>query len=640
MRQGTTMPLVPRRTFFRNPDRANVRLSADGTSLSWTEPVAGIQNVFVAPVDDLTRARQVTHETQRSIADYAWAYTNRHLVILRDSDGSENYQCFSIDLATGQEVALVAQDGVRSYIWRASRDHPTAMLFGSNARDRRHFDVVRIDIVSGESHIVLENPGYSGVIFDDTLAVRLAFRVRPDGSVEVFEITPDGSTTPFMDVPHEDVLTTDVWGFSRDGRSLFLRDSRGRDTAALIERDVRTGATTVLAEDPDADIIGAWWDPRTVRPLAAVARAARERWHLIDPVIREDLDFLRAGIGDAELGIVSQDLAMQRLVIIAERSDAAAEYLLFDRGSRTLRPLFKARRDLDEVALRPMQAVGIRARDGLALPCYLTLPRDDFRNGPLVMDIHGGPYARDNWGYNAMHQWLANRGYAVLSVNFRGSTGFGKAFIGAADQEWGGRMQDDLTDAAAWAVGQGYADPARIGFFGASYGGYAALVAATQTPETFACIVDVFGPSNLVTLMEAIPPYWQTWFALFRRRLAAPETEEGRAWLMARSPITRVEQIVRPLLIIQGMNDVRVKPQESEQIVEALRQRGIPVTYATFSDEGHGFVREENRLAFSAVMEAFLARHLGGDVEPVGDAFAGSTIPVVVGQELIPGLPG
>jgi dipeptidyl aminopeptidase/acylaminoacyl peptidase len=355
--------------------------------------------------------------------------------------------------------------------------------------------------------------------------------------------------------------------------------------------------------------------------------------------VREDLNFLHTGIGDADLSIVSQDLAMRRVVIAPTRSDDAGEFLLYERDARRLRPLFKARSDLAGVPLQPMRPVTIPARDGLMLPSYLTLPFADFRNGPLVMVIHGGPYARDSWGYNGMHQWLANRKYAVLSVNFRGSTGFGKAFIAAADQEWGGRMQDDLTDAAAWAVSQGYADPARIGFCGASYGGYAALVAATQTPKTFACIVDIFGPSNLVTLMEAIPPYWQTWFALFRRRLAAPETEEGRAWLMARSPITRADEIIRPLLIIQGKNDPRVKPQESEQIVDVLKQREIPVTYISFSDEGHGFVREENRLAFAAVLEAFLACHLGGDVEPLGAAFQGSTIRFEAGRELIPGLP-
>jgi len=605
--------------------------------LAWTEPIAGIQNVFVAPVNDLARARQVTHERQRSISGYLWAYTNRHLVILRDGDGSENYRCASVDLDTGREVALVEQEGVRSFIWRASRDYPTEMLLGVNARDRRHFDVVRFDITTGASRTVFENPGYSGLIMDETLAVRLAVRVRPDGSVEVLEIATDGSTSLFLDVLHEDVITTDIWRYSRDGHSLFLRDSRGRDTAALVERDVRTGEVRVLAEDPKADIVGAWWDPRTARPVAACAEASRRCWHPIDPAVREDLDFLRARIGDAELGIVSQDLAMRRLVIFAGRSDAATEFLLYDRDARTLQLLFKARSDLDDVPLRPMQSVTIQARDGLALPSYLTLPRDDFRNGPFVLAVHGGPYARDTWGYNGLHQWLANRGYGVLSVNFRGSTGFGKSFVRAADQEWAGRMQDDLLDATAWAVAQGYADPARIGFFGASYGGYAALVAATQTPETFACIVDVFGPSNLVTLMQAIPPYWQTWFAQFRRRLADPETEEGRAWLMARSPITRTDRITRPLLIIQGMNDVRVKPQESEQIVNALQQREAPVTYATFADEGHGFVREENRLAFSAVMEAFLGRYLGGCVEPAGDAFEGSTIKFEMGAELIPG---
>ena len=632
-------PVIPRRTFFRNPDRANVQLSSDGMQVAWTEPVAGVQNVFVAPVNDLARARQVTHETQRSISGYLWAYTNHHLVILRDPAGSENYRCASVDLDTGREVALVEQEGVRSFVWRASRDYPTEMLLGVNARDRRHFDVVRFDITTGASRLVFENPGYSGLVMDETLAVRLAVRVRPDGSVEVLEIAADGTTSLFMDVAHEDVITTDIWGYSRDGHSLFLRDSRGRDTAALVEHDVRTGETRVLAEDPEADIVGAWWDPRTVRPVAARAEASRRRWHPIDPAVRDDLDFLHARIGDAELGIISQDLAMQRLVIFAGRSDAAAEFLLYDRKARTLQLLFKARSDLDDIPLRKMQPVTIQARDGLVLPSYLTLPHDDFRNGPFVLVVHGGPYARDTWSYNGLHQWLANRGYGVLSVNFRGSTGFGKSFIRAADQEWAGRMQDDLLDAAEWAVAQGYADPARIGFFGGSYGGYAALVAATQTPETFACMVDVFGPSNLVTLLLAIPPYWQTWFALFRRRLADPETEDGRAWLMQRSPITRAERITRPLLIIQGMNDVRVKPQESEQIVNALQQRDVPVTYATFADEGHGFVREENRMAFSAVMEAFLGRYLGGCVEPVGDAFDGSTIKFETGAELIPVLP-
>jgi dipeptidyl aminopeptidase/acylaminoacyl peptidase len=256
-----------------------------------------------------------------------------------------------------------------------------------------------------------------------------------------------------------------------------------------------------------------------------------------------------------------------------------------------------------------------------------------------VLVIHGGPYARDNWGFNSTHQWLADRGYAVLSVNYRGSTGYGKAFVTAADHEWGGRMHDDLIDAVDWAVAQGIADAKRVGFFGGSYGGYSALMAATKTPEVFACIVDLFGISNLLTFMATIPPYWGPWFSIWRNRVGNPDTEAGHAFLTDRSPLNHVERVVRPILIAQGLQDVRVVAAESEQMVAALKSRGVPVTYVSFRDEGHGFVRPENRLAFFAVAEAFLANHLGGRYQPVGSDFAGSTINIETGRELVPGLP-
>jgi dipeptidyl aminopeptidase/acylaminoacyl peptidase len=256
------------------------------------------------------------------------------------------------------------------------------------------------------------------------------------------------------------------------------------------------------------------------------------------------------------------------------------------------------------------------------------------------MVIHGGPYWRDSWGYSSVHQFLANRGYAVLSVNFRGSTGFGKAFISAADREWGARMHDDLIDALDWAVKSGIADPKRVGFYGASYGGYAALTAATKTPERFACIVDIFGISNLLTFMVTIPPYWKPWFDVWKRRVGDPDTEEGRAFLRSRSPLFHLERADRPILIVQGMRDVRVVAAESEQMVAALRKNGAPVTYVTFPDEGHGFVRLQNRLAFFAVVEAFLARHLRGRYEPIGKAFEGSSIRIETGADLVPGLSG
>ena len=286
-----------------------------------------------------------------------------------------------------------------------------------------------------------------------------------------------------------------------------------------------------------------------------------------------------------------------------------------------------------------MQPVAIRARDGLELTSYLTLPeRKAGERLPLVLAIHGGPYWRDSWGFSSTHQFLANRGYAVLSVNFRGSTGFGRAFVTAADKEWGGRMHDDLIDGVEWAVAQGIADPRRVCAYGASYGGYSALVAATKTPEVFACIVDVFGISNLLTFMATIPPYWKPWFSVWKNRLGDPDTEEGRAFLRSRSPLFNLERATRPILIVQGMKDVRVVAAESEQMVAALERKGAPVTYVSFPDEGHGFAREENRLAFSAILEAFLAKHLGGRFQPIGGDFTGSSLRVQTGAKLVPGL--
>jgi dipeptidyl aminopeptidase/acylaminoacyl peptidase len=362
------------------------------------------------------------------------------------------------------------------------------------------------------------------------------------------------------------------------------------------------------------------------------------RWHVIDAAAKQDLADLSRRSGD--LSFLSYDLENRKATVFYERDAEVSEFALLDRQTHQVRSLFPQRKALADIALRKMQPVIIPARDGLRLNGYLTLPAAAADSGrmPMVLLIHGGPYWRDSWGFNSNHQWLANRGYAVLSVNFRGSTGFGKAFIKAADREWGGKMHDDLIDAVEWAIGQGIADPGRVGFMGASYGGYSALTAATKTPEVFACIVDIFGISNLITFMATIPPYWAPWFSVWKNRLGDPDTEAGRAFLNERSPINHLERATKPILIAQGMRDVRVVAAESEQMVAALKQRGVPVTYITFADEGHGFVRPENRLAFYGVTEAFLAKHLGGRYQPIENDFAGSSLRIETGGELVPGL--
>lgn len=630
--------LTPRRLFFRDPDRSSVRLSPDGRNIAWREPRDGVLNLMVAPADEPARSRQVTHARDRSVGGFfMWAWTGKHIVFF-DSAGDENYRASSVDLDSGITIPLTPAGGVRSFAQQRSRRFPNELLLGVNARDRKLFDILRVNVATGESTPIFQNPGFERVYTAGDFAVHFGRRYRPDGSAEIQRWEPDGTWSTFVTIAPEDTLTTWLDAVSDDRRTAFVIDSRGRDTAALMEIDLATHESRVLAEDPEADIVRAAYDPNTSRPYAAVSVAARERWHLIDPAYAFDLDRLRAVQADSDFAIESQSNERGRIICYYSRSDAAGEFRLYDRSERSTKPLFKSRTDLDGVKLRPMEPVVIPASDGVSLPGYLTRPADDARNGPLVLTIHGGPYARDMWGYSALHQWLASRGYGVLSVNYRGSTGFGKKFVNIADQGWGGRMQDDLTDAAAWVVAQGHADPRRIGFFGASYGGYAALTAATKTPETFACIVDVFGPSDLVTMMRGFPPYWSSWLADWRRRLADPETEAGRQWLTERSPLYHADRIVRPMLIAQGLKDVRVTSKESEQIVQAMRQRQIPVTYVSFPDEGHGFVREENRIAFIAVMEAFLAQHLGGRTDPIGDAFSGSTIRFEVGRELISGL--
>ena len=635
-----TAALIARHLFFVRADYASVQLSPDGTRIAYLAPANGILNVFVAPVSAPQKGRQITRVTDRDVSfRIEWAYDNRHIVFFRDRDGDENWRASSVNVETGDVKVLTPETGVRALIQEASHLFPSEMLLRHNARDRQYLDLYRVNVVTGESQLVFENKEFAWLVTDSQFRVRLVTRYRSDGSIDVLERGPDGNWSPFMHVPIEDAESTRFLDFSADGNTLYMIDSRERDKAALVTVDMSTRRRTVLAEDTEADIVRAELDPRTRRPLAALAVKDRARWHAVDGNAWQDLSRFRAW-SSGDLYFSSRSLDSRRVVMLDERDNASGEYALLDRAAAHITPLYRARATLDGRGLRPMQPIVIGARDGLELNSYLTLPTDGAakERSPLVMVIHGGPYWRDTWGYSSVHQFLANRGYAVLSVNFRGSTGFGKAFVSAADREWGGRMHDDLIDALDWAVKNGIADPKRVGFYGASYGGYAALTAATKTPERFACIVDIFGISNLLTFMATIPPYWKPFFSVWKTRVGDPDTEQGRAFLRERSPLFNLERADRPILIVQGMRDVRVVAAESEQMVAALRKNGAPVTYMTFPDEGHGFIRLENRLAFFAVLEAFLAKHLGGRHEPIGMAFEGSSIRIETGIDLVPGL--
>jgi len=637
--------LIPRKAFFGNPDKIQPRLSPDGAHLAFLAPADGVLNVWVGPADDPGAAQPVTHDTKRGIQAYIWAYTNRHILYIQDRDGDENWRIYSVDLSGHHVRELTPIESVQARFYKVSYKLPTEILIGLNDRDARLHDVYRLNIETGERTLVVENTeNLIGFLSDDMYNVRLAMRSTADGGMELLHAV-NGRWELFTKISQEDSLTTEPLGFDKSGQILYMIDSRGRDTAALVALDLETGSQQVLFETPTADVSDVLIHP-TERTVQAVAFTyERKHWHVLDASIADDFAYLQT-VADGDLEIASRTLDDQRWVVVYEVDNGPLRYYLYDRSQKQARFLFTNRRALEGMPLAKTHPVFIRARDGLTLVSYVTLPvwADPDGDGrpsqplPMVLLVHGGPWGRDQWGYEPLRQWLANRGYAVLNVNFRGSTGFGKRFVNAGDREWGGKMHDDLVDAVQWAIAEKIADPKRIAIMGGSYGGYATLVGLTFTPELFACGVDIVGPSNLVTFINSIPPYWAPMIELLTTRVGDHRTEEGRQFLLSRSPLTYVDRICRPLLIGQGANDPRVKQSESDQIVQTMQAKKIPVTYVLFPDEGHGFVRPENRLAFFAVAELFLAQHLGGRFEPIGDDLRGSSITVPVGGEDIPGL--
>ncbi|WP_434416330.1 alpha/beta fold hydrolase [Nannocystis pusilla] len=639
--------LIPRELLFGNPERVNVQISPDGKHLSWVAPVDGVLNVHVAPADDASKGRAVTTDKARGITQYFWSYRPDTLLYLRDTGGDEDFHLHALDLKTGESRDLTPYPKTRAAVNGVSHLHPNVVLVGMNDREQQWHDLYRVDLATGKRTLVERNDQkLSGYITDPELKVRLATRSRDDGGIDV--LLPDGKDgwKPFQQVPFDDALSTHFGSITTDGKTLYLRDSRDRNTVALFAVDLATGDKKLLLEDPRADISGALTDPRTGVVRAVATNYLREEWKALDDSVSRDLEKLKA-IGPGVIGVTSGTLDDQTWIVAYSAAEAPAVYYRYARGSGELTKLFSARPALDGKPLVKQWPQEISSRDGLTLVSYLTLPlkADPEQDGkpntpaPLVLFVHGGPWARDSYGYSSTPQWLANRGYAVLQVNYRGSNGFGKDFVNKSNFEWAGKMHEDLIDAVDWAVKQGVTTADQVAIMGGSYGGYATLVGLTFTPDTFKCGVDVVGPSNLITLFNTFPAYWASFMQQWYHRVGDPRTEEGKQKLLDRSPITHVDKIEKPLLIAQGANDPRVKQTESDQIVEAMKAKNIPVTYVLFPDEGHGFARSENSKAYTAAAEGFLGTCLGGRVEPIGKDLTGSSITVPVGADIVPGLP-
>lgn len=639
--------LIPRDAIFGNPSRAGGQISPDGTHVSWLAPVNGVMNVFVAPIGDLAAAKPVTKEAKRGLQSYSWAPDSKHILYANDQGGDENWHIRSVEVATLKDIDLTPVSGkVRADIQGVSRLRPEVVLIGLNDRNPQFFDLYEVDYRTGQRKLVLENPGYGSILTDNQLRPRFASKQVPGGGSTYFRLGSDGKWTEAFRVANEDFFNTNPIGFNRDGTIVYWADSRGRDKAALVKMDAATLKTEVIATSDVADVQGLTLDPQSFEPIAYSVNYLKNEWTGLTPEAKADIEFLKSKL-PGEFGIQSVTDDGSKAIVAAFAAESPASAYVFDRKARTLTKLYDTRPDLANHRLEPMWPVEIRSGDGKTLVSYLTLPAgaDANHDGkadkavPLVLTVHGGPWSRDSYGYNSLHQWLANRGYAVLSVNYRGSTGFGKGFVNSAIGEWSGKMHQDLLDAVDWAVKGGVTTRDKVAIMGGSYGGYATLVGVTFTPDTFRCGVDIVGPSNLKTLMESFPPYWRPILeGTFYKHIGDPTKPEDVKRMMAQSPISRVDAIKVPLLIGQGANDPRVVKAESDQIVGAMKAKGLPVTYINYPDEGHGFVRPENRLSFFAVSEAFLSKCLGGAFEPIGDDFAGSSIQVLEGAAHVPGL--
>ncbi len=629
------VPLIEREVLFGNPERAGVQLSPDGTRISFLAPVDGVLNVWVAPLAAPEEAEPITADDDRGIRRYFWAENGTHLVYLQDRGGDENWRAYSVEIASRREVDLTPFEGVQARIAAVEEDVPNHILVDVNERSPQFHDTYRVDVRTGERELVFQNDGYASTIVDGDMEVRIGTRMNSDGSTTYERVAGREGAEEIMRVPSIDTLTTSINGFIGDSSRVYLSDSRDRDTGALYELDLATGERRLVYADDRTDIAGIIAHPVTDELEAVIVNYTKPEPVFFDSEVEADYRRLER-VRDGLVGIADRSNDDRTWLVTYTQDDGPIAYYAYDRDDREARYLFTSQPALEDLPLATMHPEIIQARDGLELVSYLTLPVWTDADGdarpseavPMVLLVHGGPWARDTWGYNSLHQWLANRGYAVLSVNFRGSTGFGKSFIAAGNGEWADAMHTDLIDAVDWAIEAGIADPDRVAIMGGSYGGYATLAGLVFSPDVFACGVDIVGPSNLITLLESIPAYWQPIMEMFATRVADPRTPEGRRKLRDMSPLTHVDEIKKPLLIGQGANDPRVNLAESDQIVDAMQSRDIPVTYVVFPDEGHGFAKPENRIAFFAITEHFLAEHIGGRAEALAGVVADSSAQV------------
>jgi dipeptidyl aminopeptidase/acylaminoacyl peptidase len=616
-------PLLDRELFFGNPEIAAAQLSPDGQYVAFLKPWKDTRNIYVKKTGEaFDKARLVTTEAKRPIPAFFWSRDSKLILYVKDNDGDENYNVWGVDPsapnAAGSEAPpsrnLTDAKGARAFIYAVPKKSADTIYVGLNDRDAAWHDVYKVTISTGQRELVRKNTErIQGWDFDLEGRLRMATRVADNGDTEILKVEPEGFKKVYSCTVFE---TCGTDRFHKDGRRVYMQTNRGDvDLTRLVLFDPETGKEELVESDPvnRVDFGSAIFAEATDELVGTSYEDERVRLYFRDKGWEADYKLLQGKFPAKDITLGSST-ADDRVMLITVSSDTdPGERYIFDRNTKKLTLQYKVRERIPREHMASMQPVRYPSSDGLEIPAFLTLPRGvPAKNLPAIVLPHGGPWARDSWGFSNLAQFMANRGYAVLQPNFRGSTGYGKKFLNAGNKQWGDKMQDDVSWGVKYLVAQGIADPKRTGIMGGSYGGYATLAGVAFTPDLYGAAVAIVAPSNLITLLDSIPPYWEAARIIFYERMGNPKTPEGKAQLVRQSPLTSAARIKTPLLVAQGANDPRVKKAESEQIVIALRDRGFPVEYVLAPDEGHGFARPVNNMALWAASEKFFAKHLGG----------------------------
>ncbi|MFY9589967.1 alpha/beta fold hydrolase [Rickettsia endosymbiont of Halotydeus destructor] len=622
--------IIPREVLFSYPDKIKISFSPNGKYISYLGNNNEVLDLLIADSENLENIKAAI-KVKTGVYDYIWAYDNQHILYLKDVNNDKNYRLYSYDLETNHTKLLTTEKGITAKIFaKRATNKPYKILIGLKSSNQHYFDVYELNLLDHSKKLIMKNNKFSSFIFDNDLNIRLGIFINNKGEKEYFRLK-NNQWLFLMRLSNEDIINTKFYDFDHTNNNIYLLDGRDNNTVTLKLLNLNTGVLKLLAKDKRVDINVLTSHPTIHEIQAIVTEYDKVEYKILDNSIKRDIKYLQ-NLNLGNIHIIHRTLDDQIWFIEFYSDVNPTKYYKYNRQKKQIKFLFCRKAELEKYRLAPMNPIIIKSRDGLNLVSYITFPnnmklsRKIYPNKPssLVLLVHGGPAIRNSWGMNTEHQWLANRGYIVLSVNFRGSAGFGKDFLNSGNGEWGKKMQDDLIDAVNWAIKNKIADPRKIAIMGSSYGGYAALAGLTFTPNLFACGVDIAGPPDLLTALKNLSGDWKFEKYQAEMKIGPSETAEQREKLRHQSPLTYVKSITKPLLIIQGGKDSVIKQTESDRMVAAMVKYNKPIIYALYKDENHNFCNIYNNISYHIIIEQFLAKYLGGKTEPINYTYLGN----------------